>query len=266
VALAAGGLAAWGLFEAQWVARRLVEVPLPGLPPALDGLRIGHLSDPHLGSISLNGRAFRKAVGYLRDEQPDIVAVTGDLLARAAGERALMQGLGELPAGRVFAVLGNVDVDETRDPFSGPARLAQLGAAGSLLEDASATVEARGCRIQVVGCAAESRWQPPVSRADTTADLRILLAHFPDTAAFLPPGAFQLVLAGHTHGGQICLPAPGGKLHLSELRPPFRPGYPEGVFRLPQTTLVVSRGIGTTFVPFRFLSRPEASVLVLRRA
>jgi predicted MPP superfamily phosphohydrolase len=261
-----GGLAAWGLFESQWVERRVVEVPLPGLPLELDGLRIGHLSDPHLGSISLNGRAFRKAMAFVRDEQPDLVAVTGDLLARARGEHTLVRGLGELPAGRVFAVLGNVDVDETRDPFSGPARLARLGGAGSLLEDASAVVEARGRRIQLVGCAAESRWRPPVSLVDTTADLRVLLAHFPDTVAFLQPGTFQLVLSGHTHGGQLCVPAPGGKLHLSELSPPFRPAYPEGVFRLPQTTLVVSRGTGTTFVPFRFLSRPEASVLVLRRA
>jgi predicted MPP superfamily phosphohydrolase len=264
VTLAAGGLAAWGLYEAQWVERRLVELPLPGLPPELDGLRIGHLSDPHLGSMSLNGRAFRRAVDYVREAQPDLVAVTGDLLARSRGEPALLEGLGELPPGRVCAVLGNVDVDETRDPFSGRARLAQLGGAGSLLEDASALVEERGCRIQVVGCAPESRWRPPVSLADTAADLRILLAHFPDTVAFVPPGTFELVLSGHTHGGQICVPAPGGKLHLSELSPPFRPGYPEGVFRLPQTTLVVSRGTGTTFVPFRFLARPEASVLVLR--
>jgi predicted MPP superfamily phosphohydrolase len=68
------------------------------------------------------------------------------------------------------------------------------------------------------------------------------------------------VLAGHLHGGQICLPLPGGKLRFSSLGPP----YPEGVFQLDGTTLVVSRGLGTTFVPFRFCSRPQAAVLVLR--
>jgi uncharacterized protein len=165
----------------------------------------------------------------------------------------------------VFAVLGNIDVDETRDPFSGQARVEHLREGAELLEDVTATVELRGRRVQLVGCAAESRWRPPVRLADPTADLRILLAHFPDTVDRLPPGAFHLVLSGHTHGGQIRLPAPGGRLHLSELKLPLRPAYPEGVFRLPQTTLVVSRGIGTTFVPVRLLSRPEVSVLVLRR-
>ena len=262
----AGALLAWGLFESQWVERRLLELPLPALPPELDGLRIGHLSDPHLGSLSLNGRVFRSAVRWLREEEPDLVAVTGDLLARARGEPELLRGLGRLRAAHgVFAVLGNVDVDETRDPFSGEARVEHLREAAELLEDVAATVDVRGRRVQLVGCAAESRWRPPVRLADPTADLRILLAHFPDTVARLPPGAFHLVLSGHTHGGQIRLPAPGGMLHLSELKLPLRPAYPEGVFRLPQTTLVVSRGIGTTFVPVRLLSRPEVSVIVLRR-
>jgi hypothetical protein len=194
------------------------------------------------------------------------VAVTGDLLARARGEAELRRGLAALRLrGRVFAVLGNVDVDETRDPFSGRGRVRALAPVTELLEDAAAVVELGGRRVQVVGCAAESRVRPPVSLADPDADLRILLAHFPDTSRLLPPGAFHLVLAGHTHGGQIRLPAPGSDIYISELRPPFRPEYPEGVFRLPQATLVVSRGVGTTFVPVRFLSRPEVCVLVLRR-
>jgi predicted MPP superfamily phosphohydrolase len=259
-------LLGWGLFESQWLERRRFEVTLPQLPTELDGLRIGHLSDMHLGSASLNGRTFRAAIAWLRDQEPDLVAITGDLLARARGELELRRGiqaLGVSPG--VFAVLGNVDIDETRDPLSGGARLPDLSPLGELLEDAATTIERSGRRIQVVGCSAESRWRPPVRLADTAADLRILLAHFPDSVDLVPPGAFHLMLSGHTHGGQIRLPAPGGRVHLSELRLPLRPPYSEGVFRLPQTTLVVSRGIGTTFVPVRLLSRPEVGLLVLRR-
>jgi len=227
---------------------------------------VGHLSDLHLGSLSLNASTFRSAIRWLREQQPDLVAVTGDLLARARGEPDLRRGLAALrPPGGVFAVLGNVDVHETRDPFSGRGRVGDLGPAAELLEDRSVVAEVRGRRVQLIGCAAESRWRPPVGLAEPAADLRILLAHFPDTAERLPGGAFQLVLSGHTHGGQLRLPAPGGRLYLSELRPPFRPAYPEGVFRLPSTTLVVSRGVGTTFVPVRFCSRPEVCLLVLRR-
>jgi predicted MPP superfamily phosphohydrolase len=97
--------------------------------------------------------------------------------------------------------------------------------------------------------------------ADPTADLRILLCHFPGIARKLPAGAFQLVLAGHLHAGQICLPYPGGKVLLAHPRARER----EGVYRYGDTVLHVSAGLGTTFVPFRFFARPEATELVLRR-
>jgi predicted MPP superfamily phosphohydrolase len=75
----------------------------------------------------------------------------------------------------------------------------------------------------------------------------------------LPPGTFQLVLAGHLHDGQICLPFPGGKLRLAHLGAP----YAAGLYRRPGSVLHVSPGLGTTFVPFRFLARPEATELRL---
>jgi hypothetical protein len=90
--------------------------------------------------------------------------------------------------------------------------------------------------------------------------VRILLTHYPEIVDRLSPGAFPLVLAGHVHGGQICVPYPGGKLSFGDLRP----RYMEGLFRLGGTTLVVSRGTGTAFVPFRFFARPEVAELVLR--
>jgi predicted MPP superfamily phosphohydrolase len=160
-------------------------------------------------------------------------------------------------------VLGNVDVADTRDPFSGRTALHDLRPEAVLLEDSAAALDVHGRRVQLVGCSPGSRYSPPAALADPAADLRILLAHFPDTADRLPEGLFQLVLSGHTHGGQICLPYPGGKVRFGDLGVPAPP-YLEGCFELPGTTLVVSRGLGTTFVPFRFFARPEASLLVLR--
>jgi predicted MPP superfamily phosphohydrolase len=78
----------------------------------------------------------------------------------------------------------------------------------------------------------------------------------------LPAGAFDLVLAGHLHGGQICIPTPRRKVRLEHLRAE----HWEGLHRTPAGTLHVSRGLGTSFVPFRFLARPEATRLVLRSA
>jgi hypothetical protein len=75
----------------------------------------------------------------------------------------------------------------------------------------------------------------------------------------MPAGTCALTLCGHLHGGQICLPGPAGKVRLSHRA--YR--YDEGVFEEAQTTVVVSRGLGTTLVPFRLFARPEVSLLRL---
>lgn len=257
------GVAAWSLFESQWLERIELEVPLEGLVPELDGLTVLHLSDFHLGSPSLNARALERLLAWADEEPCDLAVVTGDLLTRRGGEGRLAVALGRLrPRYGVFAVLGNHDVAATRDPFSEPTDAGAVVEAGAvLLEDSAATVAVGGRRVQVVGLdPVDWKERRPERLADPDADLRILLAHFPDVADRLPPGAFHLILAGHLHGGQICLPAPGGKLRLEHLRAP----YWEGLHRVPAGVLHVSRGIGTSFVPFRLLARPEATKLVLR--
>jgi uncharacterized protein len=102
----------------------------------------------------------------------------------------------------------------------------------------------------------------PEELADGAADLRILLCHFPRIVESLRPGVFDLVLAGHLHDGQIAIPYGRGKLRLGEPRA----RYPHGIYRTRAATLHVSAGLGTTFVPFRFFARPEATELVLQPA
>lgn len=259
---AGAAAAAWSLFEAQWVELVKRDVPIRGLAPALDGFRILHLSDFHLGTMSLNGRALERALTWAEGLELDLVAITGDLVSRGRGRRMLCEALARLgPRHGVFAVLGNHDVAATRDPFSRPADLASLeGDGAQLLEHGSVTVEADGRVVQVVGADPRRRREPIEALAEAEADLRILLLHFPDDVHRLPAGAFHLVLAGHLHGGQICVPTPRGKIRLEHLRAP----YWEGLFDLPGGMLHVSRGLGTSFVPFRFLARPEATVLTLR--
>jgi predicted MPP superfamily phosphohydrolase len=94
---------------------------------------------------------------------------------------------------------------------------------------------------------------------DQSADLRILLCHFPGIAGHLA-GSFHLVLAGHYHAGQIVVPYPGGKLRLAHLRA----RDVDGLHEYGGTTLHVSPGLGTTFVPFRLFARPEVTELVVR--
>jgi uncharacterized protein len=242
---------AWSLFETQWVELKEVEAPVAGLPPELDGCRILHLSDFHLGTLSFNGRTLERAVAWAEEDDIDLVALTGDLLSRRRSEKRLRDAVGRLRARHgIYAVLGNHDVDAARG----------LGAV--LLEDSAVTLDVRGRRVQIVGGDPRDGWKyRRLERlADPHADLRILLFHFPDVTQWLPPGSFDLVLAGHLHGGQICMPTPRGKLRLEHLRA----AQWEGVHPTPAGTLHVSRGLGTSFVPFRFLARPEGTKLVLR--
>lgn len=269
-AAAAGATAAavlgWSLFESQWVEFRELEVDLPLLPLELDGLTIVHLSDFHLGTISFNGWALERALRWASERPCDIVAITGDLLSRRRGEPQLEAAMASLdPRLGVFAVLGNHDVEVTRDPFSQPTDASVVEKSGAvLLENDSVLRTMNGKTVQVVGGdqSLGPYWSRVAQLADPEADLRILLFHFPDVVRHLPPGAFDLVLAGHLHGGQICIPTPRRKVRLEHLRAE----HWEGLHRTPAGVLHVSRGLGTSFVPFRFLARPEATRLVLRSA
>ena len=240
---------AYGWFEAGWLRTRVLELPVSGLPPALDGLRIAHLSDFHFGPVSRGNVAGRRAAEWARSRRPDLVVVTGDLLSRPRGRAVLDEALSGLDA---FAVLGNHDIAHTRDPFSRAAELGRIPA--TLLVDESLTVEVRGARVQIAGSAPRPSGLLPAP--DEAAAFRILLSHYPRLRT---PG-YHLVLAGHMHAGQIVLPYPGGKLRLAHLGAPLS----EGVYRRDGITLHVSPGLGTTFVPFRFFARPEVTELVLR--
>jgi uncharacterized protein len=251
----------WGWFEAGWLRRRVLEVPLPGLPPALDGLRIAHLSDFHLGLPSRGRFAVEEAVEWTRERRPDLVCITGDVLSRRSGEPLLRHLVARLD--RPYIVFGNHDYARTRDPFSQPVELVELEGA-TLLLDASSSVEIAGVRVQIAGVDPRSYHMGtarPHRLSDPEAGLRILLCHFPGVLRRLPAGAFHLVLAGHLHGGQISLPYPGGKVMLAHPRARVR----EGLYRENDTVLHLSPGLGTTFVPFRFFARPEVTELVLRR-
>jgi hypothetical protein len=240
------------------VRLRVLEVRVPGLPAELDGLRVGHLSDFHLGVPSRGGRAVARAASWIAERRPDIVAVTGDLLSRPRGERELRAVLAKLP--HPYIVLGNHDYAISRDPFSQRVELTDLEDA-TVLFDESTVVELRGQRVEIAGVDPRT-WLHRKSSGfdDPGADLRILLCHFPKALDTVPAGRWDLILAGHLHAGQIVLPYGFGKLLLAH------PGarYPEGIFEREGTVMHVSPGLGTTFVPFRFFARPEATELVLR--
>ncbi len=267
VAVAVGllvlGVLAWGWFEAGWLRKRVLEVEIEGLPAELDGVRIAHLSDFHLGVPSRGRKAVGEAVGWVAGRRPELVCVTGDLLSRRAGLPELERLLRELAP--CLVVLGNHDFADSRDPLSqriDPALFANLDDV-RVLGDEAMELELRGRRVQIVGVEPRtyaSRRAEPHRLADREMGLRILLCHFPGIARRIPPGSFDLILSGHYHAGQIVMPFPGGGINLAH--PRVRDV--QGVYRYGATRLHVSPGLGTTFVPFRFFARPEVTELVVR--
>ncbi len=265
---AAAAFVLYLLFEAQWV--RLVErdVPVPGLASQLDGLCIAHLSDMHVGfRPSLNLRATRKAFALTRAARPDLIAITGDLSGGSANLAALKRGLATLtaPLG-VFAVLGNHDHGESKAPFVSAVDLSDLGDVGvRLLDNECVAVDVRGARLHVCGI---DDWRhgygdlAAVRPVEGDVGVRLLLSHYADAALELPAHEFALTLSGDTHGGQICLPWFGGPIMCSQPRAAFK----DGLYEVRGRRVHVTRGIGTSLLPFRLLCRPEVVLLRLRAA
>jgi len=235
------------------------ELRLPGLPPELDGLRIAHLSDFHLGVPSRGERATERAIDWVAERKPDLVCITGDLVSRARGTRRLTELLARLDD--PFVVLGNHDYALSRDPFSQPVQLVGKLEHGRLLSDESSVLELRGVQVEIAGVDPRS-WLsfrrsgfPP-----SAADFHLLLCHFPRVLEYVEAGRWDLILSGHLHAGQIVLPYGFGSVLLAH--PSSR--YRSGIYERDGTTMHVSPGLGTTFVPFRYFARPEATELVLR--
>ena len=249
----------------QWM------LDVPRLPPALDGLSIVHLSDLHFtGRV---GKAyFREVVRVSNQLQPDLVCVTGDIIDRTECLDWIPDTLGRLTARHgVYCILGNHDllVDDT-DRLRHTLRqsgLVDLGGRSLRIEIDGTPVVLTGNErpwFRPVGCvlAHTRKLRENAARACKHApydgDLRIVLAHSPDQFAWARRQNADLMLAGHTHGGQIRIP-PLGAIFSPTLR---GVRYISGVFYVPPTILHVSRGLSGD-VPVRWNSRPEIAHLRL---
>jgi predicted MPP superfamily phosphohydrolase len=257
-------------FESQWVRRVDFTVGVADLHPDLEGLTIAHLSDPHAGfRPSFNMRAARIAFDLAMEARPDVIAVTGDL---AGGERNLdrikdMLATLHAPLG-VYAVLGNHDHGRSKAPFTRAVDFSDLGDYGvRLLANETVTLSRGSACVQICGVDDVKHGfgdlRPVLERLDRDpATLRLLLSHYAEGALTAPAASFHLTLSGDTHGGQICVPWFGGPVMFSQPRAQFKDGLYDRDGRL----IHVTRGIGTSLLPFRLLCRPETAIIRLVRA
>jgi predicted MPP superfamily phosphohydrolase len=255
---------AYLLYEAQWVRRVNRRLPAPAGAGDLDGLVVVHLSDLHAGfAPSLNLRATRKAVDLTLAARPDLVVITGDVAGGPFGEARLRRQLRRLhaPLG-VFAVLGNHDHGDSKAPFVGASDPRIVTESGVRLLVNEAVSVARGDSwVQIGGVDDSTGGNDDLPAVLALLDrrpnvLRLLLTHHAEVALQAEPGDFHLALAGDTHGGQICMPLPRGSVPLSDPGAQFVDGFHDVDGR----PLYVTRGVGTSLLPFRAFCRPEIVV------
>ena len=254
-AITLGG-GAYGFFDERH-ALGLTEVTLPvsGLPPELAGLKIGLLTDVHR-SQWVSADDVDRAVRVLMGAKPDLVVLGGDYVTW--GERSFVspsaEALSPLSAPHgVFAILGNHDDDHDM-----PAALAAHGVA--VLKDARTTLSIRNCDVTLAGIRFWTRRARDIATiVGNAAGTVILLAHDPRRLTEAVGLKIPLVLSGHTHGGQVVLPVLGAVAAEK-----FPVVY--GTARQAETTLFVSRGLGTVYVPVRVNCPPEVAILTLTPA
>jgi predicted MPP superfamily phosphohydrolase len=250
---AATGAGTYGyLYERHHLGLTRADVPLPGLPPDLIGLRIGLLTDIHR-SVFVSGEDVAHAVGVVMAEKPDLIVLGGDYVTHA--DHAYMSQAAEAlkplaaPHG-VFAILGNHDDD--RDM---PAALEKNGI--QVLKDERTRLSINNAALELVGIRFWTKRAADIEAIARGANgTMILLAHDPRRLAEAQGLKIPLVLSGHTHGGQVVLPLVGP--------PPFK-SFPwwAGMGRQGDTTMFISRGVGTVYVPVRVNCPPEVAILRL---
>ena len=254
VGVAAGGAGYGALYERRSIRVVEAQVPVHQLPQALSGLRVGLITDVH-HSRFLSREDVDRAVALLMGSKPDLIALGGDYITWT--DRSFADSCGEALAalsapGGGYAVLGNHD-----DNSIMPRALSRRGV--TVLDDARTRIEIRGARLEVAGLNFWTRRLSAVTEVLRGASRPLLvIAHDPRRLRQASELGASLVLSGHTHGGQIVPPLIGAVATRKY-------AVTSGLLRQGRTTLYVSRGLGTVYLPIRINCPPEVNVLTLVR-
>ena len=237
------------------------------LPRAFDGYRIAHISDLHNAEFGVGNE---KLLAMLREAEPDIIAITGDLIDSRNTDVGIALHFAEetVKIAPCYYVTGN---HEARVPEYDELKAGLLELGVAVLEDEKADLEVSGESITLLGvndpsfladpangeALMQSKLQELMNEAE---NYRVLLSHRPELFEVYVESGADLVLSGHAHGGQFRFPLVGG---LAAPNQGLFPKYDAGVYTEEHTSMVVSRGIGNSLFPFRFNNRPEVIIVEL---
>jgi predicted MPP superfamily phosphohydrolase len=263
-ALAPFGVAAYGtLLARRQFELREIDFPCPRLPAELEGVRLALITDIHFGPY-LSLPELERVIAMANETRPHLALVTGDLitgtddpldtcLSRLAGLRA--------EAGTV-GCLGNHEIYAQCEDHTA-SRGRELGI--EFLRRQARLLEFGGARLNVVGFDYQSQRKPYLVGGGALVApgaVNLLLSHNPDVFPKAAELGYDLVVGGHTHGGQVTVEILEQTVNIARFVTPFV----AGLYRRGPASLYVSRGIGTINLPMRLGARPEVSLLRLRRA
>ena len=238
------------------------------LPDAFDGYRIAQVSDLHNAEFGDGNERFLK---MLREAEPDMIAITGDLIDSRRTDLAVALAFAKeaVQIAPCYYVSGNHEarVSEYQELKAG------LAAAGvTVLDDAQVKIEVSGESITVIGVNDPSFSADYLSGDAAVIDQKLselaaedpgftlLLSHRPELFDTYVDHDIDLVLSGHAHGGQFRLPLIGGLVAPNQ---GLFPKYDAGLYSEGNTNMIVSRGIGNSIIPVRFNNRPEVVLIEL---
>lgn len=267
--LTMAGVSAGGYYYAGHIEPKLLEInhltmKNKLIPKSFNEFKIVQFSDTHLG-FQYDRQQFISLVQKINELQPDLIFFTGDLLDapnKYTDGDMIIPLLNKLhaPFGK-FAIYGNHD----HGGYGSDIYRSIMEKAGfTLLQNTNQRVKLLdGSSLYIIGIDDAMLGKPDIGKAMEGVPVNsfnILLSHAPDLADKASEYNIHFQLSGHSHGGQIKIPFVGALV-----KPPFAEKYHEGFYEIGETplTLYVNRGIGTTRLPFRFLSKPELTVFTL---
>ena len=260
VGLVGADVAAQLAWEERWVQLSRPRLTIPGLPSAFESMTIGHITDVHHGPY-LGIERVRQIVHLARSLKPDLWVITGDMVHR---EPKFIEPVWEAfsalqaPLG-VWCVMGN------HDHWEGIERSRAAAAQAHIPElDNTATPLRRDDQtLWLVGVGDKWCDDQLLSRALGALPegaVAVMIAHNPEVASDMHDPRVKLMLAGHSHGGQVVLPLFGPLAVPNDRR------YTKGLVRTEVSQVYISRGLGMATLPFRLNCRPELPVYELRGA
>ena len=249
-------LVIWAIAENKALQLNTIMVQSKKIPEQFDGFRIAHVSDLHSTEI---GKGNEKLLTVLRDSEPDMIAVTGDLLDCRDGDGTVALKFCEeaVKIAPVYYVTGNHEGRLEEELYQTVMqRLQSIGV--HVLEDEEELLKRGDASISIVG----HKWgaTDEIGEISDFEGFQVLLSHHPENVMDYTAGGYELVLSGHAHGGQIRLPWIGGLFAPGQ---GFFPKYDSGIYRVGDTQLIVSRGIGNSIFPLRFNNPPEVILVIL---